>query len=202
MIEELEARVGIGLVHPVFPRLFYPVPRTFQHFYPTAHPNPAYLFVDSFVGHLWGLISSRWSVRHFSETPLEWAASSDDVDALDALIEDGANIEADGASIAGGTALDKRMFHPQNFRVQLSSELLAIRVSFAQLFETYRGLNGALATQVDEMRHEGHVLPVTDLLAHVAVVERILDQARRQRMSLSGGWFQQRRLERQNGVTV
>ena len=86
--------------------------------------------------------------------------------------------------------------------MQLSSELLAIRVSFAQLIETYRRLNRALATQVDEMGHERHIFPVTDLLAHVAVVERILNQARRQRMSLSGGRFQQRGLEWQNGVTV
>jgi ankyrin repeat protein len=41
-----------------------------------------------------------------TETPLHWAASSDDVDALDALLEAGADIEADGAVIAGGTALD------------------------------------------------------------------------------------------------
>jgi len=45
----------------------------------------------------------------------------------------------------------KRVFHPQDFRVQLSSELLAIRVSFAQLLEMYRRLNGALAAQVNEM---------------------------------------------------
>jgi uncharacterized protein len=41
-----------------------------------------------------------------SETPLHWAASSDDVDVAAALINGGANIEATGASIAGGTPLD------------------------------------------------------------------------------------------------
>lgn len=40
-----------------------------------------------------------------SETPLHWAASSDDVDVLDALLDAGADIEARGAVIAGGTAL-------------------------------------------------------------------------------------------------
>ena len=41
-----------------------------------------------------------------TETPLHWAASSDDVDALDALLDAGADIEATGAVIAGGTPLD------------------------------------------------------------------------------------------------
>lgn len=40
------------------------------------------------------------------ETPLHWAASSDDVDVARALIDGGANIEAAGASIAGGSPLD------------------------------------------------------------------------------------------------
>ena len=41
-----------------------------------------------------------------AETPLHWAASSDDVDVAQALIDGGANIEAAGASIAGGSPLD------------------------------------------------------------------------------------------------
>jgi ankyrin repeat protein len=40
------------------------------------------------------------------ETPLQWAASSDDVDALDALLAAGADLEAAGAVIGGGTALN------------------------------------------------------------------------------------------------
>jgi len=39
------------------------------------------------------------------ETPLHWAASSDDVAALDALLDAGADINAPGAVIAGGTPL-------------------------------------------------------------------------------------------------
>lgn len=39
------------------------------------------------------------------ETPLHWAASSDDVPVLDALLDAGADIEAVGAVIAGGTAM-------------------------------------------------------------------------------------------------
>ncbi|MFF1381183.1 ankyrin repeat domain-containing protein [Streptomyces sp. NPDC058308] len=46
-----------------------------------------------------------------SETPLHWAASNDDVAALDALVAAGADIEATGGVIAGGTPLaDARGF--------------------------------------------------------------------------------------------
>ena len=41
-----------------------------------------------------------------SETPLHWAASSDDVEVARALIDGGADVEALGASIAGGSPLD------------------------------------------------------------------------------------------------
>jgi hypothetical protein len=40
-----------------------------------------------------------------SETPLHWAASSDDVSVLDALVDAGADIEARGAVIGGGTPM-------------------------------------------------------------------------------------------------
>jgi len=41
-----------------------------------------------------------------AETPLHWAASSDDLDVADALIDAGADMQALGGSIAGGTPLD------------------------------------------------------------------------------------------------
>lgn len=41
-----------------------------------------------------------------AETPLHWAASSDDVEVARALIAGGADLEAQGASIGGGTPLD------------------------------------------------------------------------------------------------
>jgi ankyrin repeat protein len=40
-----------------------------------------------------------------TETPLHWAASSDDVPVLDALLDHGADIEAPGAVIGGGTPI-------------------------------------------------------------------------------------------------
>jgi uncharacterized protein len=47
------------------------------------------------------------------ETPLHWAASSDDVEALDALIDGGADMEVTGASIAGGTPLEDAVGYGQ-----------------------------------------------------------------------------------------
>jgi uncharacterized protein len=52
-------------------------------------------------------------IGKWPETPLHWAASSDDVDALDALLDGGADIEAMGASIAGGTPLDDAIGYGQ-----------------------------------------------------------------------------------------
>lgn len=48
--------------------------------------------------------TARFTGPH-TETPLHWAASSDDVEVLDALIDAGADIEASGAVIGGGTPL-------------------------------------------------------------------------------------------------
>jgi ankyrin repeat protein len=41
-----------------------------------------------------------------AETPLHWAASSDDVEVLDALLDAGGDIEVQGGAIGGGTPLD------------------------------------------------------------------------------------------------
>jgi ankyrin repeat protein len=50
-------------------------------------------------------VNARFVGPH-TETPLHWAASSDDVDVLDALLDGGADIEVPGAVIGGGTPLD------------------------------------------------------------------------------------------------
>lgn len=49
-------------------------------------------------------VNARFSGPH-TETPLHWAASSDDVDVLDTLIDLAADIEAEGGVIGGGTPL-------------------------------------------------------------------------------------------------
>jgi hypothetical protein len=50
-------------------------------------------------------VDARFEGGPHRETPLHWAASSDDVEALDALLDAGADIDADGAVIGGGTPL-------------------------------------------------------------------------------------------------
>jgi hypothetical protein len=55
-------------------------------------------------------VNARFRGPH-DETPLHWAASSDDVAALDALLDAGADIEAPGAVLGGGAPLaDARGF--------------------------------------------------------------------------------------------
>jgi ankyrin repeat protein len=49
-------------------------------------------------------VNARFGGEH-AETPLHWAASGDDVIAVDILVEAGADIEASGAVIGGGTPL-------------------------------------------------------------------------------------------------
>jgi uncharacterized protein len=49
-------------------------------------------------------VNARFNGRH-TETPLRWAASTDDVEVIDALLEHGADVDVPGAVIGGGTAL-------------------------------------------------------------------------------------------------
>jgi uncharacterized protein len=48
-----------------------------------------------------------------AETPLHWAASSDDVEVAGALLDAGADIQAQGGSIGGGTPLDDAVGYGQ-----------------------------------------------------------------------------------------
>jgi hypothetical protein len=71
--------------------------------WPGHYPNgPAIIAVLTEAG---ADVHARFTGPH-TETPLHWAASSDDVAVLDALLDAGADIEAEGAVIADGTPLD------------------------------------------------------------------------------------------------
>jgi uncharacterized protein len=50
-------------------------------------------------------VNAHSQFSYHTETPLHWAASSDDVAVLDALLDAGADIEATGAVLGGGSAL-------------------------------------------------------------------------------------------------
>jgi ankyrin repeat protein len=81
------------------------VTRTLLHVatdWPGHHPNgPAVIAALIASG---ADVNARCTGAH-TETPLHWAASSDDTPALDALLDAGADLEARGAVIGGGTAL-------------------------------------------------------------------------------------------------
>jgi ankyrin repeat protein len=70
--------------------------------WPGHFPNAA--AVVSILAQAGADVNARFRGEN-AETPLHWAASSDDLDALDALVEAGADIEAPGAVLGGGTPI-------------------------------------------------------------------------------------------------
>ena len=70
--------------------------------WPGHYPNNVTI-VKLLIGH-GADVNARFAGPH-TETPLHWAASSDDVEVLDALLDAGADIEATGAVIGGGTPI-------------------------------------------------------------------------------------------------
>jgi uncharacterized protein len=80
--------------------------RTLLHLFadwPGHNPNPAAI-VDTLVAAGADLDAPAVSMWH-KETPLHWAASNDDVELADALLDAGADIEHAGSSIDGGSPL-------------------------------------------------------------------------------------------------
>ncbi|MEM7456810.1 MAG: ankyrin repeat domain-containing protein [Planctomycetota bacterium] len=61
-----------------------------------------------------------------TETPLHWAASSDDTDAINALVNSGADLELSGSVTDGGTALSNAVnfgqWHAAELLVQLGAQ--------------------------------------------------------------------------------
>jgi ankyrin repeat protein len=80
------------------------------------------------------------------ETPLHWAASSDDVEAVDALVTAGADIEADGAVLTGGTPLADAVVFAQ---WRAARRLLEHGSSTALWQAAALGLTDAVQTMLD-----------------------------------------------------
>jgi uncharacterized protein len=93
-----------------------------------------------------------------TETPLHWAASSDDIEALDALLDAGADVEADGAVIGGGTPM-------------------ADAVAFGQWAAARRLLERGARTNLWQAAGLGMVDRVRDGLAQNAPTQEDLDNA-------------------------
>jgi ankyrin repeat protein len=110
---DLDALARLLSAHPEFVRLRSADGRTLLHHaadWPGHFPNGAAV-VSALIAA--GADPNAPAVGRWPETPLHWAASSDDVAVLDALIDRGADIEAPGASIAGGTPLDDAVGYGQ-----------------------------------------------------------------------------------------
>jgi ankyrin repeat protein len=100
-------------------------------------------------------VNARFRGPH-RETPLHWAASSDDVEAISALVDAGADIDADGGVIADGTALsDATAFGQWNAaRVLVERGARATLIDLAALgmtAEVLAGLDGPEPPSSDEV---------------------------------------------------
>jgi uncharacterized protein len=93
-----------------------------------------------------------------SETALHWAASSDDIDLIDALLDLGADLEARGAVIGGGTAIaDATAFGQWR-----AAERLLERGAHANLFESaVMGLNERVGAELTALP-----APTTEQITH------------------------------------
>jgi ankyrin repeat protein len=78
---------------------------------PGHRPNPGEV-VSALVEAGADLNAHATAMRHH-ETPLHWAASNDDVDLINALLDVGADIEHPGSSISGGPPADSALGYAQ-----------------------------------------------------------------------------------------
>ncbi len=116
------------------------------------------------------------------ETPLHWAASSDDVEVLDALLYADTDIDAPGSVIAGGTPLDDATaFAPWKAARRLVERGARVNLFAAaslglldQLAALVRGISPGDADQVSDVFwgacHGGQLRAAEYLLDHGAVL--------------------------------
>jgi len=99
-------------------------------------------------------VNARFRGPH-EETPLHWAASCDDVEVLDALLDAGADIEAPGAVSAGGPPLaDARAFRQWRAAhrlVERGAKTTLTDAATLGLMERVEACLGSAATPAPEM---------------------------------------------------
>jgi ankyrin repeat protein len=104
-----------------------------------------------------GADSDAPSLGHHAETPLHWAASSDDIDAIDALLDAGANIDSPGGVIAGGSPLADATAFGQ----WAAARHLVERSARTTLWEA-----AALGLLPQVQQHLNHDHPTADAITH------------------------------------
>ncbi len=136
----------------------------------------------------------------FAETPLHWAASSDDADVAAALIDGGADLEAGGGSIAGGTPLDNavgygcwhvaRLLAGNGAAVRKLWQAAALGM-LARLDEFFASAPGPSAQQIDEAFwhacHGGQRRAAEYLLARGADINAVPGYAQQSALAAAAG---------------
>jgi ankyrin repeat protein len=135
-----------------------------------------------------------------AETPLHWAASSDDVDVAAALIDGGADVEAPGASIGGGTPLDDavaygcwhtaRLLVDRGARVDRLWHAAALGMT-TRVRELLDGPPAATQEELDDAFwqacHGGQRRVAEYLLARGADIDHVPDHTDRTPLDVAGG---------------
>lgn len=149
------------------------------------------------------------SLGEHPETPLHWAASSDDIAAIDALLDHGADINAPGAVIASGTPIaDATAFGQWQAARRLlergADTTLFEAAALGLVAEVRRHLDTGQPTAEDITSsfwgacHGGHVSTAAVLLDHGADINWVgyddltpLDAARRSDATTLADWLEQ-----------
>ena len=174
--------------------------------WPGHQPNVAATITELVAA---GADPNARSLGEQAETPLQWAASSDDIAAIDALLDNGADINAAGAEIGAGTP----MADATAFGQWQAARHLVERGADTDLFEAAAlGLVAEVQRRLDADHpspehitssfwgacHGGHISTAAVLLDHGADINWVgyddltpLDAARRSEATATVTWLEQ-----------
>ena len=75
--------------------------------------------------------------------------------------------------------------------MEFPGKTLAIRTRRAMAGERDRRLNARLGHEIQQVRHEGHVPPVTNLLDDIPLGQRVVNESNCDRIGSAGGGLEQ-----------